>query len=72
LLRSGKVDEAIKIFKLNTEIYPASFNVYDGLADGYEKAGDKALAIESRKKALQIDPSNEYEKNMLKALEKGN
>jgi CubicO group peptidase (beta-lactamase class C family) len=71
LLRSGKVDEAIKIFKLNTEIYPGSFNVYDSLADGYEKAGNKALAIESCKKALEIDPSNEDEKNRIKGLENG-
>jgi CubicO group peptidase (beta-lactamase class C family) len=72
LMRSGKVDEAIKVFKLNTEIYPRSFNVFDSLADGYEKAGNKALAIESCKKALQIDPSSEYEKNRINSLERGN
>jgi CubicO group peptidase (beta-lactamase class C family) len=71
-LRSGKVDEAIKVFKLNTDLYPGSFNVFDSLADGYEKAGNKTLAIESCKKALQIDPSNEYEKNRIIELEKGN
>ena len=72
LLRAGKVDAAIKIFTLNAAIYPGSFNVYDSLADGYEMSGNKALAIESCKKALQIDPANEYEKNRIKTLEKGN
>jgi len=72
LLRAGNTDAAIKIFKLNSEIYPGSFNVFDSLADGYEKAGNKTLAIESCKKALRIDPSNEYEKERIKALEKGN
>jgi CubicO group peptidase (beta-lactamase class C family) len=72
LLRADKVDAAIKIFMLNAEIYPGSFNAYDSLADGYEKSGNKALAIESCKKALQIDPSNEYEKNRINTLEKGN
>jgi CubicO group peptidase (beta-lactamase class C family) len=72
LLRSGKVAEAIKIFQLNAAIYPDSFNVYDSLADAYEKAGNKALAIESCKKALQIDPSNGHEKDRISALEKGN
>jgi hypothetical protein len=50
LLRSGKVDEAVKIFKFNTEIYPGYFHVYDSVSNGYEKAGNKALAIESCKK----------------------
>jgi predicted Zn-dependent protease len=40
-------DEAIRVFKLDTELYPNSFNVYDSLADAYEKAGNKMLAIES-------------------------
>jgi hypothetical protein len=71
LMRSGKVNDAIRIFKLNTEIYPNSFNCYDSLADAYEKAGNKTLAIESCKKALQIDPSNGYEKDRINALEKG-
>jgi CubicO group peptidase (beta-lactamase class C family) len=70
LLRSGKVDAAIKIFKLNTEIYPDSFNVYDSLADGYEKAGDNAAALESCKKALAIDPSSSYMQQRITSLEK--
>jgi CubicO group peptidase (beta-lactamase class C family) len=71
LLRGGRVSEAVKVFQLNTKLYPRSFNVWDSLADGYEKAGDKQLAIAARKKALEIDPSNEDEKNMLKVLEGG-
>jgi CubicO group peptidase (beta-lactamase class C family) len=71
LLRGGRVGEAVKVFQLNTKLNPKSFNAWDSLADGYEKAGEKAAAIEARKKALEIDPSNEYEKNMLKALEGG-
>jgi len=70
LLRSNKVAEAVKVFKLNTELYPNSFNVYDSLADGYEKAGNIPLAIESCKKALEINPANQDEKNRIKALEK--
>jgi len=70
LLRANRLNEAIKVFKLNTEIYPNSFNVYDSLADGYEKVGDITLAIESCQKALQIDPSNEPEKNRIRTLAK--
>ncbi len=69
LLRANRVTEAIKVFQLNTEVYPNSFNVYDSLADAYEKAGNKAMALESCIKALKLDPNNEYEKNRIKGLQ---
>jgi tetratricopeptide (TPR) repeat protein len=70
LLRSGRTTEAVKVFRLNVALYPKSFNVYDSLADGYEKAGDKAAALESCKKALAIDPSSDYMKGRIASLEK--
>jgi tetratricopeptide (TPR) repeat protein len=69
LLRANRVIEAIKVFQLNTGLYPNSFNVYDSLADAYEKAGNKAMALESCIKALKLDPNNEYEKNRIKRLQ---
>jgi CubicO group peptidase (beta-lactamase class C family) len=69
LMRADRINESIKVFKLNAELYPNSFNVYDSLADGYEKAGNKAMALESCKRALKIDPNNEYEKNRIKGLQ---
>lgn len=69
LLRTNRVNEAIKVFQLNTALYPNSFNVYDSLADAYEKAGNKAMALESCIKALKLDPNNEYEKNRIKGLQ---
>jgi len=49
-------DDAIAIFRLNTEIYPASGNAYDSLAETYLALGDKARARESYAKALQVQP----------------
>jgi CubicO group peptidase (beta-lactamase class C family) len=70
LLRTGRVREAIKVFQLNAGLYPNSFNVYDSLADGYEKAGDKAAALATCKKALAVDPTNTYMKQRIASLEK--
>lgn len=39
LLQSGDVTGAIDIFRRNVEAYPASANVYDSLAEAYERAG---------------------------------
>ena len=42
------------LFKLNTENYPQSFNVFDSLGDFYAATGDKSKAMENYKKALSI------------------
>jgi len=56
LLRTNKLKEAIEIFRLNVEIYPKSANTYDSLAEAYTSNGNKELAIEYYKKALEVDP----------------
>jgi hypothetical protein len=71
LMRSDHVDEAIKVFKLNTEEYPNSSNVYDSLGDGYLKAGDKLHAIECYKKELALDPGNDDLKKKIKTMQSG-
>lgn len=62
LLSGGKIDDAIEVFKKNTEIYPASWNVWDSLAEGYVNKGDKKLAIDNYKKALSIAPENQRDR----------
>jgi CubicO group peptidase (beta-lactamase class C family) len=69
LLRANRINDAIKLFLLNTEFYPNSANVFDSLGDGYEKAGDKTRELQSRIRCVQLDPNNEYEKNRIKALQ---
>jgi len=44
LLGRGQADEAIEVFKTNVERYPASANVYDSLAEAYERGGKIDLA----------------------------
>lgn len=67
-----KFDEAIAIFKLNTEAYPESANTWDSLGDGYFWKGDKENAIKSFKKALEIDPNKNNSISRLKELERNN
>jgi len=49
-LNEGKYEEAIGIFKLNTELHPDDANLFDSLAEGYERSGDK----ENMKKTTSI------------------
>ncbi|CAN5543247.1 hypothetical protein BH10ACI1_BH10ACI1_06010 [soil metagenome] len=70
LLGMKKNDEAVEIFKLNVELYPESFNVYDSLAEGYMNQGNKELAIKFYKKSLEINPNNTNAIGQIEALEK--
>jgi tetratricopeptide (TPR) repeat protein len=58
LLRNSKIDDAIKIFKFNTELYPKSSSGYDSLAEAYLEKGDKKKAIKYYAKALELNPNN--------------
>jgi tetratricopeptide (TPR) repeat protein len=69
LLRRNRTVDAIAIFKLNVEEYPNSGNVYDSLAEAYEKSGQKDLAVANYRKSLEIDPKNQHGRQRLKALE---
>lgn len=68
LLEMKKVREAIEIFKLNTEAYPQSANVYDSLGEAYMKNGDKELAIRNYQRAVELNPQNTNAIEMLKKL----
>jgi len=68
LLNEGKTDDAIKVFRRNTEMYPESGNVYDSLGEAYAAAGKKRLAIENYEKALKLDPKNTGAVEQLKKL----
>jgi dienelactone hydrolase len=71
LLGSGKVQEAIAVFKLNVTIYPDRWNVYDSLAEAQATAGDKESAIANYKKSLQLNGGNANARERLKKLEAG-
>ena len=70
LVNTGKMREAIEIFKLNIETFPNSANVYDSMGEAYMKNGNTALAIKNYKKVLEMNPESENAKAMLKILEK--
>ncbi len=63
-----KVPEAVAVLRWNAELFPASGNVYDSLAEALLKQGDKAGARENYRKSLELDPSNANAKKMLEGL----
>jgi tetratricopeptide (TPR) repeat protein len=58
-LFAGRSDEAITIFKTNVERYPESANVYDSLAEAYERGGQLELAAPLYEKAKTLGRQNQ-------------
>jgi tetratricopeptide (TPR) repeat protein len=57
-LLSGRANEAIQLFKLNTVAYPASANTFDSLGDAYLAAGQNELALRMSEKSLELLPND--------------
>ncbi|HMQ49407.1 MAG TPA: DUF2911 domain-containing protein [Saprospiraceae bacterium] len=69
LLFNGKADEAIAIFKANTEKHPEDPNVWDSLGEGYYNMGKKEEAIKALKKSLSLNPPDNVKANSMRLLQ---
>ena len=56
LMAAQRIEQAIEIFKLNTELYPESANAFDSYGEALANAGKREEAIKAYEKALQINP----------------
>jgi tetratricopeptide (TPR) repeat protein len=56
LCDNNMFDEALAFDSLNVNRYPESSTAYFGLAEAYEKKGDKENAIMYYQKAIELDP----------------
>ena len=53
-------DEAIKIFKWNTQLFPNSWNAFDSLGAAYSKNNQSENALVSYQKSLELNPDNKH------------
>lgn len=58
LLFRNRVDDALRMFRLNIDAYPESFNVYDSYGEALLASGDTANAIINYEKSLELNPDN--------------
>ncbi|MBK9632743.1 MAG: DUF3471 domain-containing protein [Saprospiraceae bacterium] len=59
-LQASKVEEALTLFKINVDAFPASANVYDSYGEALMNA-----SIENYKKSLELNPANTNGEAML-------
>jgi pimeloyl-ACP methyl ester carboxylesterase len=68
LLGAGAVPDAIAVFRLNTEAFPASVNTHDSLGEALLAAGDREGATAAYRNALEIDPTSASARDALQKL----
>jgi predicted alpha/beta superfamily hydrolase len=66
LLQQNKPADAELIFKLNIELYPSSYNVYDSYGECLLLLGKEKEGIAAYEKSLQLNPKNTNAINVLK------
>lgn len=54
LFRNKKYPESFAIFRKAIVLFPSSSNLLDSLAEALETSGNKAAAIETTRKALEV------------------
>lgn len=68
LLYRNRLSDALEIFRLNKEVYPNSFNVYDSYGEALMMQGDTTQSIVNYEKSLELNPENANAVEMLKGL----
>jgi pimeloyl-ACP methyl ester carboxylesterase len=68
LLKQGKMIEALSVFRLNTLLFPNSWNAFDSYGETLLKDGQKQEAIKMYERSVELNPGSENGKKVLKAL----
>jgi tetratricopeptide (TPR) repeat protein len=61
-------EDALKVFKLNIELYPESWNAYNSYGECLVRVGDQENGIRYYEKSLELNPENENAVKMLQEL----
>ncbi len=68
MLEKGSTQKALRIFELNTTLYPESFNTYDSYGEALMKIGKKEKALEMYLKSVELNPNNKNGLEKIKQL----
>ncbi len=67
-LRKGEISAALQIFRLNVNLFPRSYNVYDSYGESLMVNDQIELAIENYKKSLELNPNNKNAERVIQVL----
>lgn len=69
LMDQEKNEDALKFFKLNTELYLDAWNTYDSYGECLLVLGDTINSIRAYKKSIELNPSNTFAEEVLEKIE---
>ncbi len=67
-LRKGDVAAAKQLFRLNVDLFPQSYNVYDSYGESLMVDDQIELAIKNYKRSLELNPANKNAERVIKRL----
>lgn len=70
IMRKGNIEDALAIFKLNTELYSKGYNTFDSYAECFLALGDTINAIKNYQKSLDLNPKNTNATKILSEIKK--
>jgi CubicO group peptidase (beta-lactamase class C family) len=70
LMKYARLNDAIKVFELNTKENPKSGNALDSLAESYLNNGQLEISKQTYQKVLALSPENANAKEMLVKIDK--
>ncbi len=68
LQQQKKVPEAVRMFRINAELFPGSWNVWDSLGEGLLATGDVSGARSAYEKSVEINPESRSGKEALEKI----
>jgi CubicO group peptidase (beta-lactamase class C family) len=68
LMNQNKLIEALETLKVNTQLFPRSWNVYDSYGEALLKNNQKQEATEMYKKSIELNPDNQHGKKILESI----
>jgi len=71
LLEADRLKPALKVFELNTKLFPEAFNAWDSLGEAFMKMGKDEEAISCFEKSLEFNAENTNAKEMIARIQGG-
>ena len=68
LMGMQESESAFEVFKLNTLLFPESFNVWDSFAEWYYNMKKYEMALLYYNKSLELNPDNENAKQIIERI----
>ncbi len=71
LLRTQNTEQALKVFELNTRVFPEAFNAWDSLGEAHMALGHDDDAIRCFERSLELNPNNTNAQTMISRIRGG-